>query len=275
MGKSLIINANNFGLSKYANSAILDGYNNGFLQSASICTNGEAFAAAVNDILPECSQLSIGITLNITCGKAITKAKHLTNKKGYFNRSFLFYAAKSNNQEILNEIEQEFRAQIERIVHIQKIEHIRSYNDIHAIPNIFRITAKLANEYKIPYIQTHHENLFTTNEYRKYLNLKLPINLLKTCLLNFYTKENLRYLKEFDTLKTNTNLMGTLYKGLMDSKVIICSLEKIEENSITEVSIKPDKTKKRHKSELNIILDKELEYCINRLNFNNTNYSKL
>ena len=275
MGKSLIINANNFGLSKYANSAILEGYNNGFLQSASICTNGEAFAAAVNDIIPECSQLSLGITLNLTSGKPITAAKHLVNKKGYFDKNFAFYVLKSNNPSILNEIEQEFRAQIERIVNVEKIDHIRSLDDIHAIPGIFRTVVKLADEYKIPYVQTHNEKFYTTDKYEKYLNLKFPVNFVKTMLLNIYTKENIVHLTENNSIKTNTHLISNLYKGMINSKILEDAINELDEDSITEISISPDKTKKQHKSEINVIIDKTLEYIINRLNITNTNYSKL
>ena len=62
--KYFILNANNFGISQEYNQAILEGYNNGFLTSATICANGETFDNAVHDILPDCPDLGIGIQLN-------------------------------------------------------------------------------------------------------------------------------------------------------------------------------------------------------------------
>ena len=72
MKKYFILNADDFGMSKYYNKAVLEGYINGFLKSASLCANGEAFMAAINDIIPECPELSIGVHLNIIEGKALT-----------------------------------------------------------------------------------------------------------------------------------------------------------------------------------------------------------
>ena len=52
--KKFILNADDFGMSKAFNRAVLEGYHNGFLTSASLCANGKAFNAAVNEIIPEC-----------------------------------------------------------------------------------------------------------------------------------------------------------------------------------------------------------------------------
>ena len=84
MSKKFILNADDFGMSKAFNRAVLEGYNNGFLSSASLCANGKAFNAAVNEILPECPDLGLGVHLNIIEGKALTKADMLTDKKGKF-----------------------------------------------------------------------------------------------------------------------------------------------------------------------------------------------
>lgn len=75
-------------MSKAFNRAVLDGYHNGFLTSASLCANGKAFNAAVNEIIPECPNLGIGVHLNIIEGRSLTKAPMLTNKRGKFNKGF-------------------------------------------------------------------------------------------------------------------------------------------------------------------------------------------
>ena len=79
--KKFILNADDFGMSKAFNRAVLDGYHNGFLTSASLCANGKAFNAAVNEIIPECPNLGLGVHLNIIEGRSLTKAPLLTNKK--------------------------------------------------------------------------------------------------------------------------------------------------------------------------------------------------
>ena len=53
--KKLIINADDFGISKETNLAIKQGYESGIITSTSIITNMEAFEHAVFEILPASS----------------------------------------------------------------------------------------------------------------------------------------------------------------------------------------------------------------------------
>jgi predicted glycoside hydrolase/deacetylase ChbG (UPF0249 family) len=64
--KKFILCAEEFGYSQDTNRAVLNGYNNGFVKSASLLPNGDAFNTAITEILPECQQLSVGINLNIS-----------------------------------------------------------------------------------------------------------------------------------------------------------------------------------------------------------------
>ena len=70
--KKFILNADDFGMSQDYNRAVLVGYEDGFLRSASICANGPSFESAINEILPECQELSLGVHLNIIEGKSRT-----------------------------------------------------------------------------------------------------------------------------------------------------------------------------------------------------------
>ena len=50
MQKKFILNADDFGLSKDLNRAVLEGYQAGLLKSASLVANGEAFDEAIGII---------------------------------------------------------------------------------------------------------------------------------------------------------------------------------------------------------------------------------
>ena len=63
----------------------------------------------------------------------------------------------SNDPKFLEQVEFEFRTQIETVMNYTKVDHIDSHVHTHAIPNIFKIVARLAKEYNIPYIRTQHE----------------------------------------------------------------------------------------------------------------------
>lgn len=275
VNKKFILNADDFGMSKAHNRAVLDGYHNGFLTSASLCANGKAFNAAVNEIIPECPNLGIGIHLNIIEGRSLTKAPLLTNKRGKFNKNY--FQLMSNDTKFLEQVEFEFRTQIETVMNYTKVDHIDSHVHTHAIPNIFKITAKLAKEYNIPYIRTQYEELYFVPSVKKHLNLKYPPNILKILLLNYFTKQNKKVVEEYG-LKTNDYLLGVGYTGLMDSAAIEYGLKALDEDCIAEALIHPCNyavsKKNQHYTEFLITQNKALKDKINRLGFEITNYKK-
>ena len=158
--KKFILNADDFGLNISNNKAVLEGYTNGFLTSASLCANGQAYENAVHDILPDCPNLGIAAHLNIMEGKALTNCPLLTDSNGYFNKNYAYLILKKNNKYLLQQIENEFRAQIEKIKNNTEIDHLDSHVHTHAIPEFFEITCKLAQEYEIKFVRTQFEELY-------------------------------------------------------------------------------------------------------------------
>src|SRR5574344_3023671 len=215
--KKFIFNADDFGMTKAYNKAVWAGYNSGFLTSASICANGEAFDTAVNEVLPECPNLGIGVHLNIIEGKSMLAGSEipmLVDKNGFFKNGYIKFITISKNKKFLEQAEKEFRAQIEHVMKYTKVDHIDSHVHVHAIPAIFDLTCKLAKEYEIPQVRTQFEKFYTVPNFKKHLSLKYPPNLLKIILLNSFTMRNLKVLKEFG-LKTNDFLIGVGYTGMM------------------------------------------------------------
>ena len=277
--KEFILNADDFGMSKDFNRAVLYGYNNGFLKSTSICANGEAFENAINEVLPECPDLGLGVHLNIIEGKSLTNCDMLTDRNGQFNNGYISLILKSNNKEFLKQTEKEFRAQIEKVLKFAKPDHIDSHVHTHAIPNLFKIAVRLAKEYEIPFIRTQHEEMYFIPDVLKHLNIKYPPNILKIFLLNYFTKLNLKTL-ENTGIKTNKYLLGVGYTGLMDDMTIEYGLSALpEENLISEALIHPCKynnnRKNQHLTEFLITQNKTLEDKIHRLGFEITNYKNI
>ena len=277
VSKKFILNADDFGMSKAFNRAVLDGYHNGFLTSASLCANGKAFNAAVNEIIPECPNLGIGVHLNIIEGRSLTKAPMLTNKRGKFNKGFFSILMKSNDATFLNQVEFEFRTQIETVMNYTKVDHIDSHVHTHAIPNIFKIAAKLAKEYNIPYIRTQHEEMYFVPSFRKHCNLKYPPNILKILLLNHFTQINKKVVSQYG-LKTNDYLLGVGYTGLMDDMTVEYGLKALEDECIAEALIHPchyaTSNKNQHYTDFLITQNKSFKDKIARLGFEITNYKK-
>ena len=278
ISKKFILNADDFGLTQAHNQAVLEGYNNGFLTSASLCANGEGFESAVHDILPDCPNLGLAAHLNIMEGKALTDCPLLTDNDGNFNVGYGYLILNQKKWELLEQIEQEFRAQIEKIIQVANIDHLDSHVHTHAIPEIFKITCKLAKEYNIKYIRTQYEELYFIPKVLKHLNLKYPLNLVKIALLQQFTLKNRNILNEYG-LKTNDFIIGVGYTGMMDADAIEYGLQAIEEECIVEALIHPCKynnaTRDSHTKEFSITQNKTLQDTINRLGFEITNYKNL
>ncbi len=279
MTKKFILNADDFGMSQDFNRAVLFGCNDGFLKSASICANGPAFESAINEILPECQNLGLGIHLNIMEGRALSNFPDITDNLGNFNCGYSGLIRKSKDKEFLNRLEKEFRAQIEKVVNIAQVDHIDSHVHTHAIPPIFKLTCKLAKEYGIPYIRTQHEEFYTVPELKKHLNFKYPLNIVKILLLNHFTKQNKKIALEYG-IKTNDYLLGVGYTGMMDSQTVEYGLNALDgRDFIAEALIHPCKylsnKKDSHSVEFGITQDKILQNNIYKAGFEITNYKNI
>lgn len=278
INKKFILNADDFGLTHAHNQAVLEGYVNGYLRSASLCANGVAFDNAVNDILPDCPDLSVGVHLNIMEGRALTDCYHLINDGHYFNKGYIHYLLKQNKVEIIDDMELEFRAQIEKICCYVRPTHIDSHVHIHSIPAVFELVCKLAEEYNIPYVRTQHEELAFVPKFEKHLKFGYPLNLIKLFLLQYLTKTNRETIDRYDVY-TNDFLLGVGYSGMMDAETIEYGLKAIEEESVTEAIIHPCKysisKKDSHTKEFSITQNMNLKETIEKLGFELINYNDL
>ena len=183
---------------------------------------------------------------------------------------------KSFNKDFLNQVETEFRAQIEKAVAKTKISHLDSHVHTHAIPNIFKIVIKLAKEYNIPYIRTQFEKPYIVPNLKKHLNTKYPPNILKIILLNTFTLINKKQI-ENSGIKTNDYLIGVGYTGLMDEKTIEYGLKALKGNFVAEALIHPCKYEEEisdsHAAEFGATQSTVLKKAIENMNIEITSYS--
>lgn len=274
MDSKIILNADDFGLSISHNNAVLKGYENGLLKSASIMVNTEAFEDALTRVLPKCSNLGIGMHLNIMEGKPITECSLLINKNGNFKSDYLYLMLNQNNKKLMIEIENEFEAQIKILLNYGVlIDHIDSHVHTHAIPQIFRITCRLAKKYNIKYIRTQYEKPYIVPN--KFFTKNYMINFIKILLLKYYTNKNKKVLINSGLL-SNDYVIGVGYTGMMDKQTIISGLQNIPTGKITEAIIHPceyeDNRKNSHSIEYEILIDKNLKNEIQCLGYIISNY---
>ena len=275
--KKFILNADNFGKTQDYNRAVLNGYNNGFLKSASIIANGNAFDTAINEILPECQHLSLGLHINLTDGAPISNLKLLVDNTGKFNTSFTKLNKLVKKTVYLNEIEQEIRAQLEKVTSQTKIDHIDSEDNIHCIPEIFNIVCKLAQEYNINYIRTFKEEFYIVPKLQYIIHPELINNFYNLIKNNQFANINKNILKNYN-IKTNDFILGSLYANFMDENTLEYGLKALnkEESLTIEAVINPcsylSNKNDSHSNEFKLTQNKILEDTIYRMGFEITNH---
>ena len=280
MSKKLVITADDFGISKEANDAILKSFQEGSLTATCLMATGQAFEHATQEILPQCSEIGFGVHLNIIEGTTLqspNKKSLLYDFDGQYNNSFIQLLINSSNKKFLDEIETDFRTQIEKVLDKAKVDHLNSHVHTHSIPKIFEITCKLAKEYGIKYIRTQNEIPYFIPNIQKHLDLRFPVNLIKLGLLNTFSKINRLTLKEY-SLMTNDYFVGVSYTSYMDEDAIKYGIAKVKEpNLITEVILHPttDQSKKDNYQEFLSITNPELKKYLENSDFELTNYKKL
>lgn len=278
--KKFILNADDFGMSKALNKAILEGYSAGLLKSASLVANGKAFDEALEGVIPYCPDLGVGIHLNVVEGISLcSELDTLTDKNNNFNNSFFQILLKAYNpkeKEFFNELEREFRRQIEKIMSKTKVSHIDSHMHIHTIPPIFDLVCRLAKEYGISYVRTHFEKPYLVPEFERHFRLKYWKNLLRSMLFGFFTVFNEVAIHKYE-LKTNDYLIGLLYDTMTDSLAISYAMNVIKYDKVTvEAFIHPSRYEEglvdNRFEEFLLTKNKKLSEKIVKMGFEITNY---
>jgi len=88
--KKLIINTDDFGISKAVNHAIIDAHRRGVMTSTTLLINGPEVLHAV-DLLKQNPDLGIGLHLNLTMFKPLTAIPELCNKNGVLDKKQALY----------------------------------------------------------------------------------------------------------------------------------------------------------------------------------------
>ena len=108
--KNLVFHADDLGLSHSFNVGIRDCYKEGILKSTCLRTNGPAWQEAVNEILPECEGIGLGVHLNLVEGKSnrknISKTSRLCDRDKSYKATFLnlLYGSSIKDKSLINEI---------------------------------------------------------------------------------------------------------------------------------------------------------------------------
>src|SRR6266513_2983732 len=144
--KRLIINADDFGISRGVNVGIIEAAEAGAVTSASLIVNLPGFADALDRAVP-CPSLSLGLHLNLTLGRPLSGASSLTHRQsGEFYPLHLLMARASLGLLDALDIARECSAQIDRMTDAGfPPTHLDSHRHIHVHPAIAGTVTKVAH----------------------------------------------------------------------------------------------------------------------------------
>lgn len=146
--KYLIINADDFGLTRGVSDAILEAHQDGVLTSTTLMVGLPAAAYAMEQARRYPS-LGIGLHLTLTAGRPVSppeRVPSLVGRDGRFVKDFNRLALRASRSEIRLEWEAQIRAMLALG---RQPTHLDSHHNVHAYPAFAAIAADLARQFGI------------------------------------------------------------------------------------------------------------------------------
>jgi chitin disaccharide deacetylase len=161
--KELILNADDFGLTRGVNEGIIRAHREGILTSATLMANGPAFDHAVS-LAKEHPRLGVGCHVVLTGGTAVAPGDaipSLVDTEGRLSESVGRFAVRVSSGTIrVSEIEVEVRAQIEKIRRAGiEPTHLDTHKHTHVHPAVMGALGRVAREMGIRRVRNPVENL--------------------------------------------------------------------------------------------------------------------
>lgn len=144
MERLLIVNADDFGLSKGQNYGIVEACRNGVVTSTTALVNGNAIEHAAR-LSRELPTLAVGMHFVLTLGKPLSAMPGLT-REGLLGK-WIWQMAEEDTLP-LDEITHELACQYQRFIDLfgREPTHLDSHHHVHMFPQIFPIVAHFAAE---------------------------------------------------------------------------------------------------------------------------------
>src|SRR5215471_15840419 len=151
--KQLIVNADDFGLTKRVSEAIVEAHRHGIVTSTTLMANGAAFEAAVASSR-QMPRLGIGAHLNLSEGMPVSPALRIPSLVNDRGRLYLtpgrLWKAIVRRRVSLADVETELRAQIAKIKRAGILPtHFDGHKHVHILPGVSDIVVRLAQEFSI------------------------------------------------------------------------------------------------------------------------------
>lgn len=164
--KALIVTADDFGMSRNTNEAIIRAFREGILTSASLMAGGAAFEHAV-ELAKANPGLSVGLHVVLVQGKSVlphNKIPHLVDAENNFsNNPTLSGLRYYFSPPAIKEVRDEIKAQIERFLSTGlRLDFINGHLNIHVHPKVFGIIQELTKGLEVKCFRLPRDELVRT-----------------------------------------------------------------------------------------------------------------
>lgn len=159
--KRLIVTADDVALHRGMTDGAIRAHTAGVVTACSIVANGAAFDHAV-ERLRDHPALAVGVHLTLVEERPLADGvESLLGASGLLHENYVAFAPRYFARRIrMDEVEREFRAQIERILGAGfTLAHANGHQHLHLLPHIFEVVLRLADEYRIPYVRIVDERV--------------------------------------------------------------------------------------------------------------------
>ncbi len=241
--RRLIVNADDFGLSRGVNEGIIEAYRKGIVRSATILANSTQFDDAVAKAKQN-SELGIGCHLSLIGGPSLAardKVPNLADENEFLPGSWPQLLAKLSRGLPHSEMVLEFRAQLDRVARSGvPITHVDSHKHIHVVPRILKAAVEAASECGIRRIRNPFDSLrpaYLASGGRRWTE--------PSCLIQFTGSLGVRVFSSVfrDALtrakmRTPDHFFGVVFTGRLNPDLVVSLLRSLPEG-VSELMCHP------------------------------------
>ncbi|MGB8543177.1 MAG: ChbG/HpnK family deacetylase [Candidatus Acidiferrales bacterium] len=239
--KQLILNADDFGMTRGVNEGIIRAHRDGILTSTTLMANGPEFddAVARAKLNPE---LGVGCHLVLVGGSAVApkeKISSLADENGNLPESLGLFVAKLTAGLIRSKaIEREMRAQIEKI-RAAGIEptHLDTHKHTHAHPKVMESLARVGKEMGIARVRKPMENLRDSWQSTRNANPSHTLELIAAAAARTVTPWFQAIVRNYGLLTPN-NFLGLAMTGSLGPVALRRMIDTLPDGS-TEIMLHP------------------------------------
>ena len=283
------VHADDYGLTMNTSKAILEGVNEGKLDSISVIPNMESYSSALQlwkENRKKEMHPNISVHLNFMEGLCLAekeKVNLLVDKNGYFKLSWIDLVKYNYNPLKYNEVKKQLKVEIKeqlwKVIKdygLMEVGGLRvdSHQHTHMIPIVMKALLEVLEEenMKTEYIRISKEAIWPYMKQIKFYPTYRVINLVKVAILNFFSFKNEKLLKQRKI--SSMILSGVFMSGHMDYERVMAILPDLKKSTmkkglVLEVLFHPGRALKeevgkefvsKNATEFYLSANREIEY---------------